>query len=43
MIIEEFNDSVGLIADMHFVVKEKPQTADFSEICALFEVSDAGL
>jgi hypothetical protein len=30
---ERFNDSVGQIADLHVVLKEKPQIADFSKLC----------
>lgn len=40
---ERFNDSVGQIADLHVVLKEKPQIADFSKLCALFKVSDIDL
>jgi len=40
---ERFNDSVSQIAELHVVLKEKPQLADFSKLCALFKVSDADL
>jgi hypothetical protein len=40
---KRFKDSVGQIADLHVVLKEKPQVADFRKLCALFKVSDADL